>query len=202
MHKGRLVTAALWFWGPRGALRSAIFARRFRDPHFGRARVIARRDEGAGGLVLLGGEIARLRPRLVIANMKRWTARELDLRREAASASAPVSPAPGSGVWSEGLLVPCCTLGCARSAPPASGCSSTSAPRVLVTMALPFELKKTGNAALCHTLVHKRTASALRQQPRAMRWQARFARAWRARARSAQVVSARALTAALRRSRL
>lgn len=36
----------------------------------------------------LGGEIARLRPRLVIANMKRWTARELDLRREAASASA------------------------------------------------------------------------------------------------------------------
>ncbi|ETI62814.1 2-octaprenylphenol hydroxylase [Sphingobium sp. C100] len=35
----------------------------------------------------LGGEIARLRPRLVIANLKRWTARELDLRREAASAS-------------------------------------------------------------------------------------------------------------------
>ncbi|WP_022684398.1 2-polyprenylphenol 6-hydroxylase [Sphingobium bisphenolivorans] len=36
---------------------------------------------------MLGGEVARLRPRLVIANMKRWTARELDLRREAASAS-------------------------------------------------------------------------------------------------------------------
>ena len=35
----------------------------------------------------LGGEVARLRPRLVIANLKRWTARELDLRREAASAS-------------------------------------------------------------------------------------------------------------------
>ncbi|MCI4591662.1 2-polyprenylphenol 6-hydroxylase [Sphingobium sp. BYY-5] len=35
----------------------------------------------------LGGELARLRPRLVIANMKRWTVRELDLRREAASAS-------------------------------------------------------------------------------------------------------------------
>ncbi len=34
-----------------------------------------------------GGEIARLRPRLVIANFKRWTNRELDLRREAASAS-------------------------------------------------------------------------------------------------------------------
>ncbi len=35
----------------------------------------------------LGGEAARLRPRLVIANFKRWTHRELDLRREAASAS-------------------------------------------------------------------------------------------------------------------
>ena len=35
----------------------------------------------------LGGEASRLRPRLVIANLKRWTARELDLRREAASAS-------------------------------------------------------------------------------------------------------------------
>ena len=36
---------------------------------------------------MLGGEARRLRPRLVIANLKRWTARELDLRREAASAS-------------------------------------------------------------------------------------------------------------------
>ncbi len=35
----------------------------------------------------LGSEAARLRPRLVIANFKRWTNRELDLRREAASAS-------------------------------------------------------------------------------------------------------------------
>ena len=35
----------------------------------------------------MGGELARLRPRLVIATFKRWTARELDLRREAASAS-------------------------------------------------------------------------------------------------------------------
>ena len=35
----------------------------------------------------LGGEAKRLRPRAVIANFKRWTARELDLRREAASAS-------------------------------------------------------------------------------------------------------------------
>ncbi len=35
----------------------------------------------------LGGEAARLRPRLVVANFKRWTLRELDLRREAASSS-------------------------------------------------------------------------------------------------------------------
>ena len=34
-----------------------------------------------------GGEIARLRPREVIATFKQWTLRELDLRREAASAS-------------------------------------------------------------------------------------------------------------------
>jgi ubiquinone biosynthesis protein len=43
---------------------------------------MGRRASGA-----LGGEAKRLRPRLVIANLKRWTARELDLRREAASAS-------------------------------------------------------------------------------------------------------------------
>ncbi len=41
----------------------------------------------AAHLERLGGEATRLRPRLVIANLKRWTARELDLRREAASAS-------------------------------------------------------------------------------------------------------------------
>jgi ubiquinone biosynthesis protein len=35
----------------------------------------------------MGGELARLRPRLVIATFRRWTARELDMRREAASAS-------------------------------------------------------------------------------------------------------------------
>jgi len=35
----------------------------------------------------MGGEIARLRPRLVIATFRQWTNRELDLRLEAASAS-------------------------------------------------------------------------------------------------------------------
>ena len=34
-----------------------------------------------------GGEAARLRPRLVVGQFKQWTARELDLQREAASAS-------------------------------------------------------------------------------------------------------------------
>lgn len=41
----------------------------------------------AAHLEALGGEASRLRPRLIIANFKRWTHRELDLRREAASAS-------------------------------------------------------------------------------------------------------------------
>ncbi len=35
----------------------------------------------------MGGELERLRPRQVIATFKQWTMRELDLRREAASAS-------------------------------------------------------------------------------------------------------------------
>src|SRR5687768_9103993 len=35
----------------------------------------------------MGGEVARLRPRAVIAYFRQWTAHELDLRREAASAS-------------------------------------------------------------------------------------------------------------------
>ncbi|HKH28981.1 MAG TPA: 2-polyprenylphenol 6-hydroxylase [Sphingomicrobium sp.] len=35
----------------------------------------------------MGGELQRLRPRLVVAQFKQWTARELDLQREAASAS-------------------------------------------------------------------------------------------------------------------
>ncbi|MDE2434877.1 MAG: 2-polyprenylphenol 6-hydroxylase [Sphingomonadales bacterium] len=51
------------------------------------ARDIETYEWAAAHLEALGGEAARLRPRLVIANFKRWTARELDLRREAASAS-------------------------------------------------------------------------------------------------------------------
>ncbi|MFT3966638.1 MAG: 2-polyprenylphenol 6-hydroxylase [Sphingobium sp.] len=51
------------------------------------ARDIDTYQWAAAHLEALGGEVARLRPRLVIENLKRWTARELDLRREAASAS-------------------------------------------------------------------------------------------------------------------
>ncbi len=51
------------------------------------SRDIETYEWAAAHLELLGGEARRLRPRLVIANFKRWTLRELDLRREAASSS-------------------------------------------------------------------------------------------------------------------
>lgn len=51
------------------------------------ARDLATYEWAAAHLEALGGEAQRLRPRLVIANFRRWTMRELDLRREAASAS-------------------------------------------------------------------------------------------------------------------
>ncbi len=51
------------------------------------ARDIDTYEWAAAHLEALGGEAARLRPQLVVANLKRWTLRELDLRREAASAS-------------------------------------------------------------------------------------------------------------------
>ena len=41
----------------------------------------------AARMETMGGEIARLRPRQVVATFRQWTHRELDLRREAASAS-------------------------------------------------------------------------------------------------------------------
>lgn len=51
------------------------------------ARAIETYEWAAAQVEGMGGEAARLRPRLVIATFKQWTARELDLRREAASAS-------------------------------------------------------------------------------------------------------------------
>lgn len=51
------------------------------------ARDIDTYEWAAAHVEAMGGEAARLRPRLTIENFKRWTNRELDLRREAASAS-------------------------------------------------------------------------------------------------------------------
>lgn len=51
------------------------------------ARDIGTYEWAAAHLEAMGGEARRLRPRLTIANFKRWTNSELDLRREAASAS-------------------------------------------------------------------------------------------------------------------
>ena len=66
------------------------------------ARDIETYEWAAAHLEALGGEASRLRPRLVIANFKRWTARELDLRREAASASELAEAMQGF----EGFRVP------------------------------------------------------------------------------------------------
>ena len=50
-------------------------------------RAIETYEWAAAHVELLGGEAERLRPRLVIAYFKQWVRRELDLTREAASAS-------------------------------------------------------------------------------------------------------------------
>ncbi len=51
------------------------------------ARDIETYEWAAAQVEAMGGELQRLRPREVIAQFKQWTMRELDLRREAASAS-------------------------------------------------------------------------------------------------------------------
>ena len=51
------------------------------------ARAIETYEWAAAQAEAMGGELARLRPRLTIAHFRQWTLRELDLRREAASAS-------------------------------------------------------------------------------------------------------------------
>jgi ubiquinone biosynthesis protein len=50
-------------------------------------RAIQTYEWAAAQAEAMGGEIARLRPRLTIATFRQWTLRELDFRREAASAS-------------------------------------------------------------------------------------------------------------------
>jgi len=51
------------------------------------ARAIETYEWAAAHVELLGGEVERLRPRMVVAYFKQWVRRELDLTREAASAS-------------------------------------------------------------------------------------------------------------------
>jgi len=66
------------------------------------AQDIATYEWAAAQLEGFGGEARRLRPRLTIANFKRWTNSELDLRREAASASELAEAMKGF----EGYCVP------------------------------------------------------------------------------------------------
>ena len=51
------------------------------------AKAIETYEWAAAHVEAYGGEVERLRPRMVVAQFKVWTARELDLQREAASAS-------------------------------------------------------------------------------------------------------------------
>jgi ubiquinone biosynthesis protein len=51
------------------------------------AAAIETYEWAAAQVEAMGGEAARLRPRLVVATFRQWTHRELDLRQEAASAS-------------------------------------------------------------------------------------------------------------------
>ncbi len=51
------------------------------------ARALDTYEWAAAQVENMGGEAARLRPRLVLATFRQWTNRELDLRQEAASAS-------------------------------------------------------------------------------------------------------------------
>ncbi len=61
------------------------------------ARDIATYEWAAAHVEAMGGEASRLRPRLTIANFKRWSNSELDLRREAASASELAQEMAGVG---------------------------------------------------------------------------------------------------------
>src|SRR6478752_5690860 len=51
------------------------------------AKALETYEWAAAHVEAYGGEAERLRPRLVVAHFRQWTARELDLQREAASAS-------------------------------------------------------------------------------------------------------------------
>ena len=78
---------------PRSTARSPPKAAKSRSrcsvPHIEEefARAIETYEWAAAHVERYGGELERLRPRLVVAHFSQWTARELDLQREAASAS-------------------------------------------------------------------------------------------------------------------
>ncbi|KEO88562.1 2-octaprenylphenol hydroxylase [Erythrobacter longus] len=61
------------------------------------AQDIATYEWAAAHVEAMGGEAGRLRPRATIANFKRWSYSELDLRREAASASELAEDMAGVG---------------------------------------------------------------------------------------------------------
>ena len=61
------------------------------------AKDIQTYEWAAAHVEAMGGEFQRLRPRLTIANFKRWSNSELDLRREAASASELAEEMAGVG---------------------------------------------------------------------------------------------------------
>ncbi|MBV7258207.1 2-polyprenylphenol 6-hydroxylase [Erythrobacter crassostreae] len=61
------------------------------------AKDIQTYEWAAAHVEAMGGEATRLRPRLTIANFKRWSNSELDLRREAASASELAEEMSGVG---------------------------------------------------------------------------------------------------------
>ena len=61
------------------------------------AKDIQTYEWAAAHVEAMGGEATRLRPRATIANFKRWTNSELDLRREAASASELAEEMSGVG---------------------------------------------------------------------------------------------------------
>nr|WP_298930954.1 2-polyprenylphenol 6-hydroxylase [uncultured Erythrobacter sp.] len=61
------------------------------------AKDIQTYEWAAAHVEAMGGEATRLRPRLTIANFKRWSNSELDLRREAASASELAEEMAGVG---------------------------------------------------------------------------------------------------------
>ena len=78
------------------------------------AKAIETYEWAAAHVERYGGEAQRFRPRLVVAHFRQWTARELDLQREAASASELAR------IWSRSQAI---TFRRSIGAAPPAGCS-------------------------------------------------------------------------------